>query len=123
MTSGGISVLSSGLVTALLGTFLPGLAVESGLRASDHMEGTKAWESAAATAVGLVLCRGVPGLTWPDPIIKRKGFTRRLHPGPERCGGFGAKVGATPHRNDPPRMAGRFDHRIYLWRSSKGKYR
>jgi len=61
MTSGGISVLSSGLVTALLGTFLPGLAVESGLRASDHMEGTKAWESTAATAVGLVLCRGVTG--------------------------------------------------------------
>ena len=53
--------LSSGLVTALLGTFLLGLAVESGLRASDHVEGTKAWESAAATAVGLVVFAPVAG--------------------------------------------------------------
>ena len=36
---------------------------------------------------------------------------------------FEAKVGKTLHRNDPPRMAGRFDHRIYLWRSSKEKHR
>ncbi len=53
--------LSSGLVTALLGTFLLGLAVESGPRASDHVEGTKAWESAAATAVGLVVFAPVAG--------------------------------------------------------------
>ena len=62
--------LSSGLVTALLGTFLLGLAVESGLRASDHGGGVKAWESAAATAVGLVVFAPVAGLL--------AGFARRL---------------------------------------------
>lgn len=46
--------LSSGLVTALIGTFLLGLAVESGLRVLDRSEGSKAWESALAAAVGLV---------------------------------------------------------------------
>ena len=46
--------LSSGLVTALIGTFLLGLAVESGLRVSEDAPGVKAWESALAAAAGLV---------------------------------------------------------------------
>ena len=62
-------------------------------------------------------------LIWPDPIIERKGSQEGYIPARNRCGGFGAEVGKTLHRNDPPRMAGRFNHRIYPWRGSKEKHR